>query len=419
MIASFLHSIWHYQIFKSILFRGGMTFLTTYFIITFLMPYVIRLFREKGITSDFKPASNPSGKPYSGATPIMGGGVLLLAILISSLLWCNLNQYIIALLTIMVAFGVIGAIDDMAKVIHKRRIEAGEEKRQWHSNKADGISGRARLVAEFAVALVVVLALYLYVDIDGHLVVPFVPLKDWYPYLPKYFFIPFMLVIIVGGANAVNITDGMDSLATMPLMTCALFVAAVAYIGGDAEWAARLRIPHLPPDLKELTVLAMAIVSAGFTFLRYNVPPALIYMGDLGALALGSIISTMFIFVKAELFLPIVGGIFVFSLLSTVIQMTFFKFMLVWKGRSMAERYRFFLRSPYHHHLQQLWTYSEQKPEVESVWLLFLKKLGFRTLPDEEKLLNPQETHSRVIWLMHLKSIWLFVFTVVLYFKVR
>ena len=107
-------------------------------------------------------------------------------------------------------------------------------------------------------------------------------------------------------------------------------------------------------------------------------PPALIYMGDLGALALGSLISTMFIFVKAQLFLPIVGGIFVFSLLSTVIQMVFFKFMLVWKGRKMAERYRFFLRSPYHHHLQRLWTYSEQKPEVESVWLLFLKKLGFR-----------------------------------------
>lgn len=419
MIAAFLYSIWPYHIFKSVLFRGGMTFLTTYLIITFLMPYVIRLFREKGITSDFTSAPMTHGKPYTGPTPIMGGGILILAIVISALLWCNLNQYIVALLTIMVAFGVIGAIDDVAKVIHKRRIEAGEEKRKWYSDKADGISGRTRLFAEFAVALVVVLALYLYVDIDGHLVVPFVPLKDWYPYLPKYIFIPFMLLIIVGGANAVNLTDGMDSLATMPLMTCALFVAAVAYIGGDAEWAARLRIPHLSHDIKELTVLAMAIISAGFTFLRYNVPPALIYMGDLGALALGSIISTMFIFVKAELFLPIVGGIFVFSVLSTVIQRVFFKFMLWWKGRPMAERYRFFLRSPYHHHLQQLWTYSEQKSEVESVWLLFLKKLGFRPIPDEEKLINPKEIHSRVVWLMHLKSIWLFVLTTVLYFKVR
>jgi hypothetical protein len=93
--------------------------------------------------------------------------------------------------------------------------------------------------------------------------------------------------------------------------------------------------------------------------------------------------------------------------------------MLWWKGRFMAERYRFFLRSPYHHHLQQLWTYSEQKPEVESVWLLFLQKLGLRSIPEEEKLLNPQDIHSKVIWLMHLKSIWLFVFTIILYFKVR
>ncbi len=419
MFAAVLYSIWHYQIFKSVLFRGGMTFLTTYAVIVLLMPKIIRLFREKGITSDLTLTASTRGRPYAGATPIMGGGVLILAILVSVLLWCNLNQYIIALLIIMIAFGMIGALDDVAKVIHKRRIESGEEKRNWYSNKADGISGRNRLLTEFAVALIVVLALYLHVDIDGHLVVPFVPLKDWYPYLPKYLFIPFMLLIIVGGANAVNLTDGMDSLATMPLMTCSLFVASVAYIGGEAEWATRLKIPLLSPDIKELSVLAMGIIGAGFTFLRYNAPPALIYMGDLGALALGSIISTMFIFVKAELFLPIVGGIFVFSVLSTIIQRLFFKCMLWWKGRFMAERYRFFLRSPYHHHLQQLWTYSEQKPEVESVWLLFLQKFGLRSIPEEEKLLNPQDIHSKVIWLMHLKSIWLFVFTIILYFKVR
>lgn len=198
MIAVLLYSIWPYQIFKSVLFRGGMTFITAYLIIVFCMPKVIRFFRKKGITSDFTPAV-PGCKPYTGATPIMGGGVLIFSILISSILWCNLNQYIIALLTIMVAFGVIGAIDDVAKVFHKRRIEAGEESRKSYSDKADGISGRSRLIAEFLVALLVVLALYLYVDIDGHVVVPFVPLKDWYPYLPKYIFIPFMLLIIVGG----------------------------------------------------------------------------------------------------------------------------------------------------------------------------------------------------------------------------
>lgn len=419
MLSSFLYSIWHYQIFKSVLFRGGMAFLTAYFCVVFIMPKVIRKFRQLGITSDFTASPVVSGKPYTGATPLMGGGVLIFAILIATLLWSSLNQYIVALLTIMVAFGVIGAIDDAAKVMHKRRIEAGQEKRKWYSDKADGISGRTRLALEFAVALIVVLALYLYVDIDGHLTVPFVPLKEWYPYLPKYLFIPFMLIIIVGGANAVNITDGMDSLATMPMMTCALFVASVAYIGGDADWAARLKIPHLSPDIKELVILSMAIISTGLSFLRYNAPPALIYMGDIGSLAMGSVICAMFIFVKAELFLPIVGGIFVFSLLSSVIQRFFFKAMLLWKGRAFATKYRFFLRSPYHHHLQRIWTYSEQKPEVVSVWLLFLEKIGFQPVPDEEKLLNPKESNSRVVWLMHLKSIWLFVFCIIIYFKVR
>lgn len=418
MAAALLYSIWHYQIFKSVLFRGGMTFLTTYLFIVIVMPRVIRLFRAKGITSDFK-TTPPMAGPYQGATPIMGGSVLITGIAIAILLWSDLNQYVVTLLSIMIAFGMIGAVDDMAKVLHKRRVENGKEKQKHYSDKADGISGKVRLGLEFLVALIVVLTLYLYVDIDGHLVVPFVPLKTWFPYLPKMLFIPLMLVIIVGGANAVNLTDGMDSLATVPIMTCAMFVGAVAYIGGDAVWAPRLKVPYLTHDIKEVSIFAMAIISAGFTFLRFNAPPALIYMGDLGALALGSVVSAMFIFAKVELFLPIVGGVFVFTTVSTIIQRLFFKFMLYWKGRQSAETYRFFLRSPYHHHLQKLWTYSEQAPPVHSVWLMFLQKLGISTIPDEDKLVNRQEVNSRVIWHMHLKSIWLLVFTIILYFKVR
>jgi phospho-N-acetylmuramoyl-pentapeptide-transferase len=418
LLASLLYSLLPYQIFKSVFFRGGMTFLTAYLIITWLMPMTIQLFRRHGITSDFTAASRQTG-PYTGATPIMGGGVLIVGILISSLLWTTLNQYIIALLLIMLSFGLIGALDDLAKVFHKRRIERGEEARKSYSDKADGISGKGRLAAEFAVALLVVLGLYLYVDIDGHLVVPFVPIDEWYPYLPKYLFIPFMLLVIVGGANAVNLTDGMDTLATVPLMTCTLFVGAVAYIGGDLDFATKLKIPHLSHDIKELAVLAAAIISAGFAFLKYNAPPAQIYMGDLGALALGSVVSAMFIFVKAELFLPIVGGLFVFSALSTIIQRGFFRAMLRLRGRDFAETYRFFLKSPYHHHLQQLWTYHPEVPKVKSVWLMMLEKLGVRSVPEDNKLLTPQEVNSRVVWHFHLRSIWLFVITLILYFKVR
>ena len=418
MLAALLHSIWQYQIFKSVVFRGGMAFLTAYFLIVWVMPSVIRAFRKRGITSDF--ITTPADiKPYTGAPPIMGGGVLVMGILLGALLWCNLNQYVLALLVIMLLFGIIGAVDDIAKVINKRRVESGHEARKAFSEKADGISGRWRLTAQFAVSLLVVTGLYLFVDIDGHLTVPLIPLKTAYPYLPKYLFIPFMTIIIVGGANAVNLTDGMDSLATVPLMTCAMFVGLVAYIGGDPEFAARLKIPSLSHDIKELAVLSALVVSAGVAFLKYNSPPALIYMGDLGALALGSMVSTMFIFVKAELFLPIVGGVFVFSVLSSIIQRAFFKYIVWRKGRPTAERYRFFLRSPYHHHLQRLWTYSEKKQEVVSVWIMLQNKLGIDPVPEENKLLNPQEVNSRVIWHMHLKSIWLFVFTLIIYFKIR
>jgi len=103
---------------------------------------------------------------------------------------------------------------------------------------------------------------------------------------------------------------------------------------------------------------------------------------------------------------------------STVLQRGFFKLMLHWKGRETAEQYRFFLRAPYHHHLQRLWTYSENE-EVKSVWLLLLKKIGINPVPEENKLLTPQEVNSRVIWHVHLKSIWLFVLAAVIYFKIR
>ena len=310
MLAALLHSIWQYQVFKSVVFRGGMAFLTAYLLIVWVMPKVIRSFRKRGITSDFITAPADT-KPYTGAPPIMGGGVLIMGIVFGAVLWCNLNQYVVALLVILLSFGIIGAVDDVAKVIRKRRVESGHEARKSYSEKADGISGLWRLAAQFIVSLLVVTGLYLFVDIDGHLVVPLVPLKTAYPYLPKYLFIPFMTLIIVGGANAVNLTDGMDSLATVPLMTCAMFVGLVAYIGGDQEFAAKLKIPSLSHDIKELAVLSSLVISAGVAFLKYNSPPALIYMGDLGALALGSMVSAMFIFVKAELFLPIVGGVLV------------------------------------------------------------------------------------------------------------
>ena len=393
--------------------------MTTYFVIILLMPPLIRLFRRRGLTSDFKAVTPGRRSPYVGAKPIMGGGLLILAILVSTLLWAQINQFVVALLVIMLAFGSIGAWDDLSKVRNRRLIEAGGQQKKDYSDKADGVSGRFRLGLEILVALVVVLGLYRLVDIDGHLVVPFIPLDWWYPYLPREVFIPFMVLIIVAGANAVNLTDGMDSLATVPIITCTLFVAGAIYISSDADLAQRLRLPQLSLELRELEIVAAAILSAGLAFLRFNSPPAMITMGDLGALALGSLFSTMFIFAKTELFLPIVGGVFVLTTLSSILQRVFFKVMLALRGRESAERIRFFYRAPYHHHLQALWAYSETPRQIVSVWVESLKKLGINPPPIEDQLTRSEEVNSRVIWRYHMLSIWLLVLALVVYFKVR
>jgi phospho-N-acetylmuramoyl-pentapeptide-transferase len=418
MLSTLLYALWPYQIFKSVFFRGGVAFLTTYFVIVALMPPLIRLLRRRGFTSDFQPAS-PRNKPYTGGKPIMGGGLLIAAVLLATVLWVEWNQFVVALVLIMLAFAGIGAWDDIAKIRQRRRVEQGREAKQPYAEKADGAGGYYRLAAEIAVAAAVVLVLYRYVQIDGHLVVPAIPLKWWYPYLPRYLFIPFMVLIIVAGANAVNLTDGMDSLATVPILTCTLFVAAVAYVGSDPEWALRLRLPLLSPHLKELVVMSASILSAGLAFLRFNTPPAMITLGDLGALALGSVFSAMFILVKVELFLPLVGGVFVLTTLSTIVQRLFFKLMAAWQGRQTAKTVRFFYRAPYHHHLQSLWRYSEKEREVRSVWADWMRKIGIRPPEVEDQLLRQEDVNNRVIWRLHMLSIWLFVVTLVVYFKVR
>ncbi len=418
MLANFLYAIWPYQIFKSVFFRGGVAFLTTYFIIVVGMPPLIRLLRRRGVSGDFGPESS-ADQPYSGGKPIMGGGLLIAGILASAALWMDWNQFLVALIMILLAFAAIGAWDDLAKIRHRRRVEQGHAEKSTWADKADGASAWVRLGMEVIVALVVVAVLYRFVTIDGHLVVPFIPLKWWYPYLPRYLFVPFMVLIVVAGANAVNLTDGMDSLATVPILACTLFVAAAAYVGSDPEWAARLRLPLLPPQLKELVVMSAAILAAGLAFLRFNAPPAMITLGDTGALALGSTFSAMFIFAKVELFLPIVGGVFVLTTLSTMIQRLYFKWVLSREGREAAKRRRFFYRAPYHHHLQAVWQYSEEKREITSVWETWLRKIGVQRPDPEDQLTRTEDVNSRVIWRIHMLSVWLFVVALLIYFKVR
>ncbi|PCI24981.1 MAG: phospho-N-acetylmuramoyl-pentapeptide-transferase [SAR324 cluster bacterium] len=419
MLAEFLYYLFPYQIFESVFFRGGMVYLTTYILINWVMPKVIRLFRKKGITSDFKKNEETPG-PYQGATPIMGGLVLVPAIILSTLLWAWMNQYTLAIVLIMFGFAVVGGIDDGAKVLHKRRVESGLQERKSYADKADGISGRIRLSLQFAITLSVIGGMYYFGDgISSQLHVPMVPMKTWFPELSLYLFIPLVTIMIVGGANAVNLTDGLDSLVTVPIMTCAFFVAAAAYIAGDLEWSERLKISFISGEIKEVSIMAIAIIAAGIAFLKFNAPPASIYMGDIGSLGLGAGISTMFLFAKAELYLPIVGGIFVLAAISSIIQRLWFKIALKKKGRAWAEKNRFFYRAPYHHHSQELITYREEDPEVKSVWHYLQNKMGWKHIADEDKYLSKEQVNNKVIWGSHLRSISLLVITLIIYFKVR
>jgi phospho-N-acetylmuramoyl-pentapeptide-transferase len=419
MLADLLYQLLPYQIFKSVVFRASLTFLTTYFLIDLVLPPVIRCFRRKGITADFTPAGVGVG-PYRGATPIMGGAVLVPAIILSVLLWTWLNPFTISLLVILVAFAVIGGMDDFAKVIHKRKVESGRIQKKAFADKADGIRGDVRLLLEFLVAFAVLSAMYKgYERIDGLMHIPFIPMKHWFPEIPAQFFIPAAAMIVVGGANAVNLTDGLDSLATVPIISCSVFIAAAAYLAGDAEWSLRLKLLYIADEIKEVTIFAVALTAACAAFLKFNSPPASIYMGDIGSLGLGATVCTMFVFIKAELYLPIIGGTFLLAALSVILQRAWFKIALWRYDRPWAEKNRLFYRAPYHHHLQVLLTYRDRAPEIRSIWHEFQKRLGLGMIPPEDQYLNPEHINNKIIWKNHLRSVALAVIAAMIYFKVR
>jgi phospho-N-acetylmuramoyl-pentapeptide-transferase len=420
MLADLLYYIVPYQIFKSVFFRGGLAFLTTYFLIGFLMPAVIRTFRHKNITSDFTGKAASSTGPYSGATPIMGGLILIPIIILSVFMWSWMNEYTIALSITIISFAAIGTIDDAVKVIHKRRIEAGLSSRKSFADKADGIRGDFRLILEFVIAFLVIGIFYMFFEgIDGRIHIPMIPMKNWFPELHPGFFIPMIALIFVGGANAVNLTDGLDSLATVPIATCAIFVAAAAVIAGDSEWSERLKLLYISEEIKEVAIFAVSIIAACAAFLKFNSPPAQIYMGDVGSLGMGAAVCSMFVFIKAELYLPIVGGTFVLAALSSMIQRVWFKIALKRNGREWAEKHRFFYKAPFHHHQQAMLKYRKGPMEIVSIWHEFTKKLGIRDIPDEDKYVNQEHINNKVIWKNHIRSIALLVIAMMIYFKVR
>lgn len=317
--------------------------------------------------------------------PVMPAGILFLAIIICiSLITARFNSFVISALIIYVFFSCIGACDDIAKIINKKRLALGKITKEDYQYKADGISTSLRIFLYLLISFVVACAAYKYIpNINGHITVPFLSIARKFPYLPFWFFIPFMTLAIFIMANGVNFTDGFDTLATVPLISCASFVGIIAYISSNEVWSEYLLIPFIP-GVEEILPLIGAVIGTLLAFLWFNSPPSTVIMGDSGSVGLGGMIGIMFIFIKAEFYLPFLGFIFMIEFASTLLQIGYYK----------LTRKRIFLCAPIHHHFQFLMRKSKRYE-------------------------NEFTIRSKITWRFHIISILFFIIGTILFLKVR
>ena len=309
---------------RYISFRAGAATATALAIGLLLGPVFIRWLRAKQGKGQPIRSDGPQSHLAKRGTPTMGGLLILISVAISVLLWMDLtNVYVWACLMVTGGFGLIGFLDDYDKV-----------KKAHHA----GLSARMRLFLEFAIAG---LATWLMVRMSGtHLYLPFVQgaVIDI-----SWAYIPFGAFVIVAFGNSVNLTDGLDGLATMPVIIACMAFTLITYLVGNVKYATYLGLPHVP-GAGDLTVLLLAVVGAGLAFLWFNAPPAAVFMGDTGSLALGGALGAVAVATHHEFVLVIIGGLFVLEAVSVVVQVFWFK------------RYgkRIFRMAPIHHHFEHL-----------------------------------------------------------------
>jgi len=344
-----------FNLFRYITFRAGGAFFTALvFGFVFGQPLINLLRRKQGKGQPIRKDGPESHILAKAGTPTMGGVLILGAILVSTLLWARWdNGYVWMVLFVTYSFGLIGFADDYQKVT-----------KQNH----DGISGKIRLGLGFVIAAIAgVWVMSMQSDhLSGYLAFPI--LKDTLLNL-GFLYIPFIMIVIVGTANAVNFTDGLDGLAIMPVMIAAASFGIISYLVGRVDFSEYLDV-HYVAGTGELTIFVAALIGGGLGFLWYNAPPAAVFMGDTGSLALGGALGAIAIATKHEIVLAIIGGLFVVELLSVVIQVLYYK----------KTGKRIFLMAPIHHHFEKLgWGESQI---VIRFWIisLILALVGLATL---------------------------------------
>jgi len=314
-----------FGLFNYLTFRGILSALTALSLSLWWGPAMIRKlaeFKGQPIRTD-----GPQTHFTKAGTPTMGGALILLTVLASVLLWADLrNKYVWVVLAVMIGFGAIGWYDDWVKIVRR---------------DPNGMKSRWKYLCQSLLGLAVGIYLYAYADVPAATTF-YVPLfKSIALPLAGIGFVAIAYFWIVGFSNAVNLTDGLDGLAIMPSVLVACALGIFAYASGHAEFSKYLQIPAVP-GAGELVVICAAIAGAGLGFLWFNTYPAMVFMGDIGALALGAVLGTVAVIVRQELVLVIMGGIFVIETLSVMIQVASFKLT----GK------RVFRMAPIHHHFE-------------------------------------------------------------------
>lgn len=339
------------NIFRYITVRTFISFFTAFFLCWLWGPYFIRRLKDYQIGQSIREDGPQTHKKKAG-TPTMGGGLILLSTLIPCLLWAEITNVLVwAVLIITWGFGIIGYTDDWLKVSKKN---------------TKGLSGKIRLLGEFLISGLVIFSLVHWFHLSTVLNVPFFKNLS---FDLGYFYVAFASLVIVGTANAVNLTDGLDGLAIVPVMICAATLGLFAYVAGHYAIANYLQIPHVV-GAGELAPVVATVVAAGMGFLWFNTYPAQVFMGDVGSLSLGGFLGIMAVITKNEVLMLLLGGVFVVEALSVIGQVISFK----------TTGKRIFKMAPIHHHYE-LKGLSETKIIVR-FWIIsiLLAMLSLSTL---------------------------------------
>ena len=354
LLINYVDTFTFLNVFKYLTFRTGLAFFTSLLITLLIGGPFIKLFSNKKIFNPIREDGPSDHIVKKIGTPTMGGVIILIGLLVSVLLWADLsNIYILFCLYIVSSFGILGAYDDYKKIIN---------------SNSSGISSKLKIITQIFIAMVGLIALSFFIEYDEFTNLYFPFFKNLMINL-GWFFIPFSIFVIVGSSNAVNLTDGLDGLATVPVILVAGCFAFISYVTGNVVFSNYLQILYIE-GTGEIAIFCGAVIGACLGFLWFNAPPAKIFMGDTGSLSLGGSLGAVGIITKHEIVLAITGGLFVLEAMSVMIQVISFKLT----GK------RIFKMAPIHHHFEKKgWPESTV---VIRFWIIsiILAMIGLATL---------------------------------------